>query len=219
MSLTVGNTQKLASIAVKHAWCHGLLASTPESAPFDVWVGEAAVEQLLIAGLPPIKVAKPWSSMNLEEYRLVWKLLSSAAAVCGMSVAEWELRAFQPGKGASPVRFDVPLASLASEQARFLTTNSFAAEPGASLLDISRCAGEDARHAAYLMGARPYNMSRSEIHQRFPGQFEEFKADSQNEAWGVADLLITGKLANARPAIEGEMTQIVTRLRATYAFV
>jgi hypothetical protein len=136
-----------------------------------------------------------------------------------MSVAEWELRVFQPGRGAAPLALGAPISPLASAQSSFLLANSFAANPGAPLNNIARCAGEDARHAAYLMGARPYVMSKSAIEGRFPGQFNRFKLDSELEAWDFAMSLASGAMPNTRVAIEHEVVQMVGRLRANHPFV
>ena len=54
MSFTIGNSQKLISVAILHARCLGLITSIPEPAPIDSCVIEAARQQLIAAGQVPI---------------------------------------------------------------------------------------------------------------------------------------------------------------------
>lgn len=219
MPLTVGNTQKLVSIAVKHAWCHALLPDFPESAPFDRFVYRAANEQVGLAGLRSTVLMRPWSKMDLHDYAEAWDLLMRAAGSTGLSVAEWELRVFQPGRGAVPIPVGAPLVRLEDAKAAFLAGNSYAANPGSPLVDIERSARSDARHAAFLMGARPYDFSKAQIDASFPGQFEAFKEESEVEAWRITEEFISGRKDLTHEVVVTEVERLTKRLREKYPFL
>jgi hypothetical protein len=87
MSFTIGNSQKLISVAILQAWCHGLIKSTPESAPIDTCVNEAARQQVIAAGQVPITPLRRWSNFDIIDYRVAF-LLTNAWNICNLSAAE-----------------------------------------------------------------------------------------------------------------------------------
>jgi hypothetical protein len=223
MSFTIGNSQKLISVAIKHAWCHGLIKGIPESAPIDSYVIEAARQQVLAAGQVPIMPLRRWSNFDLSDYRVAYNLMMKAGGVCNLSAAEWELYVFQPGNGASPLPVGgAASGSIASgisaAKISFLLSNKNAAKPGATATQIATTAMRDARWAAFLMRARPYNLPKADIENLYPGQFGAFKQQSEQEAWRITQQLATMPVGN-RSWIENEIQQLVPRLRNRFSFV
>ena len=218
MSFTIGNSQKLISVAIKHAWCHGLIAGIPESAPIDSYVIEAARQQVIAAGHVPIMPQRRWSNFDLSDYRVAYKLIIAAGNVCNLSAAEWELYVFQPGNGASPLPIGFLPPGISAAMNSFLLSNKNAANPGATSLQIATTAMSDSRWAAFLMRARPYNLPKAEIENLYPGQFCAFKQRAEHEAWRTAKTLAAMPFGN-RSWIENEIKQLVPRLRSEFHFV
>ena len=218
MSFTIGNAQKLISVAVKHAWCHGMITGIPESAPIDRYVIKAACQQLIEAGQVPTMPKHSWSNFDLSDYRVAYQLMINAGSVCNRSAAEWELYVFQPGNGASPLPAGFLSQDVPDAKNSFLRSNKNAAKLGATSLQIATTAMSDARGAAFLMGARPYNMPKDEIENLYPGQFDAFKQRAEHEAWRITELLAAMPDGN-RAWIENEIQQLVPQLRAAFPFV
>ena len=218
MSLTIGNVQKFGSLAVKHYWCHGIITTTPDSAPIDRFVIEAAKVQLRNAGLRVVAPSGAWSSFDIDNYRLAYQLVTQAAALCRLTAAEWELYVFQPGNGATPLVPGVTLPPLALAKARFLTANNRAANPGDSKQTVDMHAKKDARSAAFLMGARPYDMPKAQIARTYPGAFEAFKNECEAEALRLASE-VASKPSRNRAWYENEFSTILRNARRTYPFV
>ena len=218
MSLTIGNVQKFASLAVKHYWCHGIITATPDSAPIDRFVIEAAKAQLRNAGSRVVAPSGPWSSFDMKNYRLAYQLVTQAAASCGLNAAEWELYVFQPGNGATALVPGASLPPLSIAKAKFLTANNRAANPRASQQTIDIHARNDARSAAFLMGARPYNMPKAQIERSYPGHFEAFKNACEEAALRIANEVASNHLRN-RAWYEDEFSKFLRNARVTYLFV
>jgi hypothetical protein len=218
VSLTIGNVQKFASLAVKHYWCHGLINAIPDSAPIDSYVIQAAKDQLRNAGMPVVAPTGPWSSFDMTKYRMAYQLISQAAAVCGLTVAEWELYVFQPGNGAAALVPGVVLPTITQAMASFLTLNTHAANPGAPRQAIDEKAKMDARYEAFLMGARPYNMSKAQINRNYPGMFDAFKDVCEQESLRIARQVVINPARN-RAWYQAQFSTFLTATRAAYPFV
>jgi len=154
----------------------------------------------------------------MKNYRLAYQLVTQAAASCGLNAAEWELYVFQPGNGATALVPGASLPPLSIAKAKFLTANNRAANPRASQQTIDIHARNDARSAAFLMGARPYNMPKAQIERSYPGHFEAFKNACEEAALRIANEVASNHLRN-RAWYEDEFSKFLRNARVTYLFV
>jgi len=160
----------------------------------------------------------PWSSYDLTQYRVAYELVSRAAGVCGLTAAEWELYVFQPGNGANALIPGAPLVPLDQAKNQFLIVNNRAAKPGDSRQLIDAHAKTDARSAAFLMGARPYDMPKSQIDRLYPRQFDAFKVACEQESLRIANQVSINPARN-RSWYEREFISFLQATRTAFLFV
>ena len=220
MSFTVGHAQKMLSLCVKHAWCHNLIQWIPDSAPIDAEVLKTLAEEIYLSSGVTVSPPQPWSQYDMIEYSYSWSLVSQAAAACNITPAEWELRIFKPTGSSSALGGPLINATpLSVAKTNFLNSNPRAANPGATLNSIKVMATSDSRSAAFLMGARPYDMSKSDIEQNFPGEFQNFKNECEDIVWGYTSNYISSSTPFTRTQFINDINAFVATIRNTYPFV
>jgi len=96
--------------------------------------------------------------------------------------------------------------------------NDRAANPGATRQSVDAHARIDARSAAFLMGARPYNMRKSQIESRYPGAFTAFKNACEVEALRVAQDVATNP-ARTRAWYELQFSTFLGSAQSAFPFV
>ena len=134
----IAHAQKSLSLSLKHMWCHGFLNFDPPVCVVDAII----LEEARTLGGGRAKVA--WTRLNsVEAYRNHLSICQKAAG--NVDLALWELFTYK-GDG---IPSAISPAIVDAAKQNFLSTDAYAADPGASKNEAWEGAMRDVRRSAF----------------------------------------------------------------------
>ncbi len=217
MPFTYGHAQKAITICAKHQWCHGMYQTGAYPIPpTDAKILSIARDQVRAIGQQPIAIASSWSQADtITDIRNFWRLEAQATAN-RMSLAVWELFAFNVSASPSLVQ-EIPTADeILTRQQLFLSSNSRAANPGSRPARIQEMAQRDALRSTFTQGTWPWRPRVPEMTSSQLALKVECEAVLTDEAWQRSVKYASSAEGMSQVDLEREITELRALIQNAY---